>query len=94
MSLKVVEGLLWVGAQAALALVVIWATVHGAVLVASLWRKLSAKAGATYDAYAAEQAIRAIRRRAIHELLTAEREHGYLGSNDDVIEGTAVEVER
>jgi hypothetical protein len=93
MSLKVVEGLLGVGAQAGLALVVIWVAVHGAALVASLRRTLSAKALAEYDTYAAEQAIRAIKRRAIHDLLTAEY-HYRGGSTEDVIEGTAVEVER
>lgn len=93
MSLKVVEGLLGVGAQAVLALVVIWAVVHGAVLVASLRRRLSAKARAQYDIYAAEQAIRAIKRRAIHDLLTAEYHYGERDTGD-VIEGTAVEVER
>lgn len=42
--------------------------------------------------YGAEQEIRSIRRRAIRDMLDAELDHRLTYSDQDVIEGTAVEV--
>lgn len=43
------------------------------------------------ERYRAEQALHSLRREAIHDMLETARTHRY-AYNDDVIEGTAVEV--
>jgi hypothetical protein len=87
------EVLLGAGVSVALALAAAWTAIGLAVLAEWVRRHLSRKRRAVYEQYAAEQAIRAIKRRAILDLLAAER--GYRArSTGDVIEGTAVEVER
>jgi hypothetical protein len=60
--------------------------------VEHVWRHLRRGSRLDYQRYQAEQALRSIKRRAIHELLTAEREHRDLGGSGEIIEGTAVEV--
>jgi hypothetical protein len=45
-----------------------------------------------YERYAATEAIRALKRSAIREMLEAEREYRYIGGNGEVIESTAVEI--
>jgi hypothetical protein len=46
-----------------------------------------------YERYAATQAIRALKRNAIREMLEAEREYRSTGGDGEIIESTAVEVE-
>lgn len=46
-----------------------------------------------YERYLADQTIRALKRRGIHDLLAAEREYRDIGGSGDVIESTAVELE-
>jgi len=75
----------------------IWAVVAGALFdtyeaIRARRRQRRQRTSLTYERYAAEQAIRELKRRAVHELLTAEREHRDLGSRGEIIEGTAVEV--
>lgn len=55
------------------------------------WRR---QAGQEYVRDLAEFSIRRTRRRAIQEMLAAEREYHDVGGSGDVIEGTAVEVRR
>jgi hypothetical protein len=55
------------------------------------WRR---QASQEYARNLAEFSIRITKRRAIQEMLTAEREHRNLGGSGEVIEGTAVEVRR
>ena len=59
-----------------------------------LWWKARREARVDYARYAATRDIRDIRRRAIHDLLEAERQYHGVGSRDDVIESTAVEIKR
>ena len=78
---------------------VIWAVVAGVLFdsyeaIRARYRQRRRRTRLTYERYAAEQAIRSIRRRAVQELLTAEREHRELGGSGEIIEGTAVEVRR
>jgi hypothetical protein len=59
---------------------VVWAVVAGALFdayeaIRARCHQRRRRARLTYERYAAEQAIRTIKRRAVHELLTAEREH-------------------
>jgi hypothetical protein len=61
--------------------------------VKRVWQSWRRRVRFGYEIYAAEQTIHGIRRRAIHDLLTAEREYHDVGGGD-VIEGTAVEVRR
>jgi hypothetical protein len=65
-------------------------------LIKHLQTKWRSRYGADlyYKTYAANQAIRTIRRRAVQELLSAEREHRELGDSGEIIESTAVEVRR
>jgi hypothetical protein len=44
------------------------------------------------EQYRAEQALHSIRRQAVHNMLETARTHP--GTYDDVVEGTAIEVER
>jgi len=62
--------------------------------VERVWQHLRRGSRVDYQRYQAEQAIRSIRRRAIQELLTAEREHRDLVGMGEIVESTAVEVRR
>jgi hypothetical protein len=62
--------------------------------VERVWRRPRRRSRLDYERYQAEQAIRSIKRRAVHELLTAEREYRDRSGNGEIIEGTAVEVRR
>jgi hypothetical protein len=78
---------------------VIWAVIAGALFdayeaIRARCRQRRQRGRLIYERYAAEQALRNIKRRAIYELLTAEREHRDLDGSGDIIEGTAVEVRR
>jgi hypothetical protein len=59
-----------------------------------LWWRGRREARVDYARYTATRDIRDIRRRAIHDLLAAERQYHEVGSRDDVIESTAVEIKR
>jgi hypothetical protein len=59
-----------------------------------VWRHLRRRSRLEHERYRAEQAIRGIKRQAVHELLTAEREHRDRSGNGEIIEGTAIEVRR
>jgi hypothetical protein len=52
------------------------------------------RADLDYARYAAEQAIREAERRAIRDILAVERQYRDMEADNDVIEGTAVEVRR
>jgi hypothetical protein len=87
-----VEAVLGICSGASLALFLAWSVIGVAVLVEWVCRRLFKRTHLDYQHYAAEQAIRDIKRRAIQELLAAERHYHKSGSDGDVIEGTAVEV--
>ncbi|HEY7829534.1 MAG TPA: hypothetical protein VIC06_03095 [Solirubrobacteraceae bacterium] len=57
-----------------------------------LWWKAHRTARIDYARYAAIRDIRDIRRRAIHDLLAAERQYRDIGG-DSVIDGTCSEIE-
>lgn len=57
-----------------------------------LWWRARREARVDYAQYAATRDIRDIRRRAIYDLLEAERQYHDIGSRDDVIDSTAVEL--
>jgi hypothetical protein len=73
--------------------------VTGTIVVAAgfvigVWRRQRRSSRLDYERHEAEQTIRSIKRRAIQEMLAAEREHRDLGGSGEIIEGTAVEVMR
>ena len=85
-------GLLELGAVYGVTFLVVGVIVVVVSVVSATWRRLRRNSRLDYERYQAEEAIRAIKRRAVHEMLTAERECRDLGGSGDVIEGTAVEV--
>lgn len=62
--------------------------------VERVWRRSRRRSRLDYERYQAEQAIRSIKRRAVHELLATEREYRDRNGSGEIIEGTAVEVRR
>ena len=71
----------------------LWAVI-GLVAAAEWVRdRLPIRARLDYERFHAEQSIRSIKRRAVHEMLEAERAVRY-AYDPDIIEGTAVEVRR
>ena len=62
--------------------------------VTGVWRRQRRDSRLDYERYQAEEAIRGIKRRAVHDLLAAERDYRDLGGSGEIIEGTAVEVRR
>jgi hypothetical protein len=62
--------------------------------VERVWRYLRRGSRLDDERYRAEEAIRSIKRRAVHELLTVEREYRDHSGSGEIIEGTAVEVRR
>jgi hypothetical protein len=65
-----------------------------AELVGKLRRRLHRDRRLRLERYRTEQAIRSLRREAIRDMLEAERTHLYGHHDPEVIDGTAVEVER
>jgi hypothetical protein len=57
-------------------------------------RQQRRRASLDYQSYAADEAIRALKRQAVHEMLEAERAHRHAYHSPDIIESTAVEVDR
>jgi hypothetical protein len=78
------------GLVAGAAIILFW--IAGSV--ERVWRQMRRPSRLEYEQYRAEDAIRAIKRRAVHEMLTAAREHPDFSSSGDIIESTAVEVRR
>lgn len=85
-------GLLELGAVYGVTFLVVGVIVGVVSVVSATWRRLRRNSRLDYERYQAEEAIRAIKRRAVHEMLTAERQYRDLGGSGEVIEGTAVEV--
>jgi hypothetical protein len=85
-------GLLEICAVYGVTFLVVGVIVGVASVVGATWRRLRRNSRLDYQRYQAEEAIRAIKRRAVHEMLTAERQYRDLGGSDEIIEGTAVEV--
>ncbi len=83
-------GLAIFGLVAGAAIILFWIAVN----VERVWRQVRRPSRVEYEQYRAEDAIRAIKRRAVHEMLTAAREHRDFSGSGEIIESTAVEVRR
>lgn len=59
-----------------------------------LWRAWRERDRVAYECYAAEQFIREARRQAIGDMLATERVYRDRFGDEEIIEGSAVEVER
>jgi hypothetical protein len=57
-------------------------------------RRVRPRTRSIHERYQAEQAIRNLKRNAVHQMLEVERAYRQAESDSDVIEGTAVEVRR
>jgi hypothetical protein len=76
------------GLVAGAAIILFW--IAGSV--EQVWRQMRRPSSLEYEQHRAEDGIRAIKQRAIHEMLTAAREHPDFSSSEQIIESTAVEV--
>lgn len=77
-------------------IVVLWGAIALAVAAAGAGRRRRSaqreRDRLLYECYAAERFIRDARRQAVHDLQATERAYRDRFGDDDVIEGTAVEV--
>ncbi len=71
---------------------VIFFAISVAELVGKVRRRVRRRRRLRLEQYRAEQAIRRIRRAAVHDMLQASRAQHYAYDDPDIIEGAAVEV--